>query len=149
MSTRFGLSMLAVILAVSSANVASAAYCGAVNYCSYGYSPGIGGDGIVSDGAATESADNGATTNSDSCTVMVSRKRVIRVPEQYTAYRTEYETVYEERKVNTVKYVRENRTRTVNYPVRRPVWETASGRSTTPSCVPCGKSGSEQSTTRS
>ena len=113
MSTRFGLSMLVVLLTTASTNVASAAYCGAVNYSSCGCSSDMSGV-TVSDGEI-------AADNSDSCTVMVTRKRVISVPETYTAYRNQYETVYEERQVKTVNYVRENRTRTVNYTVRRPV----------------------------
>ena len=135
MSTRFGAPILAVILAISSAKLASAAYCGAVNYgncdCGAGVSSGAVSGAVVDsgsvsvDGAAASGAGVAAGDNGDGTyTILVNRARVVHVPEQYTAYRNEYSTVYEDRTINTVNYVRENRSRTVNYTVRRPVWET-------------------------
>ena len=98
MSTRFGVPLLAVVITVCSANLASASYCGAANYnhcCS-------------SAGVAASDAGDGSTT------VMVTRKRVICVPEKYTAYRNCYETVYEDKTINCTSYVRENRVKQVN-----------------------------------
>ena len=140
MSTRFGVPMLAVLLTVGSANLARAAYCGAANYCHCVCSAAgvvmdttgvAAADGAVA-GATGEAADtgvvadNGATAvaSDGSYTIMVTRRRVVYEPEQYTTYRTVYDTVYEDRTINTVRYVPETRTRTVNYTVRVPVWET-------------------------
>ena len=127
MSKRFGVPILAVIMTLGSVNLARAAYCGAANY--FNCSCGARMVSTVQDGAELEAgsvASEGAaaSVNDDgTMTIMVNRSRVVYVPEEYTAYRTEYDTVYDERQVNTVNYVRENRTRTVNYTVRRPVWE--------------------------
>ena len=41
MSTRFGVPILAVLLTVGSANLASAAYCGAANYCHCAWNAGM------------------------------------------------------------------------------------------------------------
>ena len=105
MSTRFGVPILAVLITVGSANLASAAYCGAANYSNC-------------DCTADGSSDGNASADDGSTTVMVTRKKVVCVPEKYTAYRTVYDTVYEDKTINCTSYVRENRVRTVNYTVR-------------------------------
>ena len=111
MSTRFGVPMLAVILTIASANLANAAYCGAANYgncnCGAGVMSGSdrpataldagATDGVAASGAAVSPGDNGDGTY----TILVNRARVVYVPEQYTAYRTEHETVYDAERPST------------------------------------------------
>ena len=99
MSKRFALPILAALLAVLSANIASAAYFGAANYSSCGCNGGVVSDGqpVAADGAA---AGSGAA--SDGCTIMVNRQRVVYEPQQFTGYRNVTETVYEDVQVPTV-----------------------------------------------
>jgi hypothetical protein len=78
MSTRFGVPMLAVILTIATANLASAAYCGAVNYCKCDCGAGVSGavDGAVLGSGSADGSAAGA--NGDGTyTIMVNRARVV------------------------------------------------------------------------
>ncbi|MFM8324184.1 MAG: hypothetical protein ACKN9U_04920, partial [Pirellulaceae bacterium] len=96
---------LAAILSAFSANVASAAYCGAISY------------------------ENAGVVSGDPCaphshTIMKTVRRVVYDQEVVQATRSEYQTVYEDREVQRTRYERSTEYREVNYTVTRPVYET-------------------------
>ena len=101
------LPIIAILAIVMSAENASAGCCGAASYTRCNTEP-------ASYGCAKRQCQ----------TVMKTRKRVVYEKQQYTCYRTVYDTVYKDKVVNHTRYVRETHYRTRNYTVRKPVYET-------------------------
>jgi hypothetical protein len=99
MRTRLGVSMFAVLLAAITFDTASAAYFGVASYKNCG-------------------GEDPATYCCDPChTVMRTRRRIVFEQQQFTRYKTVYNTVYEDKTINTVKYVPETHYRECTYEV--------------------------------
>ena len=112
--------VLATLFAALVAGPAHAGYFGAARYQSCG---------------CAEAADYGCARQH--ChVVMRTCRRIVWEKQQYTCYKTVYETVYDERTVECVKYVRETRYRECTYTVCKPVWETRYRECTFTMCKP-------------
>ena len=94
-----GVPILAVVLVALAAKSAPAAYCGAASYSRCGCSK------VVSDCCEPQQC----------YTVMKTCRQVVWEQEQCTSYRRVYETCYEDRVINCVKYVPETCFRECRY----------------------------------
>ncbi len=110
---------LTIIAVVSGAKTASAAYCGAISY------EGCGGcEGSVVDGGIVDGEGAGENGSAGTYTVMRTVREVVYDRVEETRYRTRNEVYYEDKEIQCTRMVPETRTKTVNYTVMVPTYET-------------------------
>jgi len=108
MNTRLTLTILLVAAGTLSVDTANATHCGAACHRLFGRSQGV---------------DYGCS--SQCChTVMKTQRKVVFEKQHQTCYRTVYDTVMEDRTVQSTRMVRQTHCKQVPYTVCRPVYET-------------------------
>ena len=143
--------LLALVSIASSGQHADAAYCGLASYKHDGTKMTTVSFAQARDGCSSceTSASEPSCASKPSCCGTRLVKDVVYEQKQYTCYKTICEKVVEQKQIDCVRYETEKSFKEVEYTVCKPVWETRSRTTTTPSASRCGRRSRRRSPTRS